>query len=41
MTPKYALKDLLVGSGSIIGRDNIEEFFNHVSKHEDIEDRLG
>ena len=39
MTPKYALKDLLVGSGSIIGRDNIEEFFNHVSKHEDIEDR--
>ena len=39
MTPKYALKDLLVGSGSIIGRDNIEELFNHVSKHEDIEDR--
>ena len=39
MTPKYALKGLLVGSGSIIGRDNIEEFFNHVSKHEDVEDR--
>ena len=39
MTPKYALKDILVGSGSIIGRDNIEEFFNHVSKHKDIEDR--
>ena len=39
MNPKYALKDLLVGSGSIIGKDNIEEFFNHVSKHEDLEDR--
>ena len=39
MIPKYALKDLLVGSGSIIGKDNIEEFFNHVSKHEYIEDR--
>ena len=39
MIPKYALMDLLVGSGSIIGRNNTEEFFNHVSKHEDIEDR--
>src|SRR3954468_20888205 len=37
--PKFALKDLSIGSGSIIGKDNIEEFFNHVSKHEDIEDR--
>src|SRR3954467_2428769 len=37
--PKFALKDLSIGSGSIIGRENIEEFFNHVSKHEDIEDR--
>jgi hypothetical protein len=35
----YVLKDLSVGSGSIIGKDNIEEFFNHVSKHKDIEDR--
>ena len=39
MIPKYALKDLLVGRGSIIGKDNIAEFFNHVSKHEDIENR--
>jgi hypothetical protein len=39
MNSKYALKDLLIGSGSIIGRDNIEEFFNHVSKHKDIEDK--
>ena len=39
MIPKFAFKNLLVGSGSIIGKDNIAEFFNHVSKHEDIEDR--
>ena len=39
LIPKYVLKDLSIGSGSIIGRDNIEEFFNHVSKHKDIEDR--
>jgi hypothetical protein len=37
--PKYVLEDLSVGSGSIIGKDNIEEFFNHVSKHKDVEDR--
>ena len=37
--PKFALKDLAIGSGSIIGKDNIEEFFNYVSKHEDIEDK--
>jgi hypothetical protein len=35
---EYVLKNLSVGSGSIIGKDNIEEFFNHVSKHKDIED---
>jgi hypothetical protein len=37
--PNYVLEDLSVGSGSIIGKDNIEEFFNHVSKHKDVEDR--
>jgi hypothetical protein len=37
--PKYALEDLLVGSGSIIGKGNIEEFFNHVSMHKEVEDR--
>jgi hypothetical protein len=37
--PKYALEDLTVGSGSIIGKSNIEEFFNHVSMHKDVEDR--
>jgi hypothetical protein len=36
LIPEYLLKDLSVGSGSIIGKDNIEEFFN---KHKDIEDR--
>ena len=39
LIPKYVLKDLSIGSGSIIGRDNIEEFFNHVSMHKDIEDK--
>jgi hypothetical protein len=37
--PKYALEDLSIGRGSIIGKVNIEEFFNHVSKHKDVEDR--
>jgi hypothetical protein len=37
--PKYALEDLSLGSGSIIGKGNIEEFFNHISVHEDVEDR--
>jgi hypothetical protein len=37
--PKYALEDLSVGSGSIIGKGNIGEFFNHVSMHKDVEDR--
>jgi hypothetical protein len=39
LVPKYALEDLSVGSGSIIGKGNIEQFFNHVSMHKDVEDR--
>jgi hypothetical protein len=39
LIPKYILKDLSVGSGFTIGKDNIEEFFNYVSKHKDVEDR--
>src|SRR3954468_14731734 len=39
LLPKFALEDLAIGSGSIIGKDNIEEFFNYISKHEDIEDK--
>jgi hypothetical protein len=36
---KYVLEDLSVGSGSIIGKGNIEEFFNHISMHKDVKDR--
>jgi hypothetical protein len=39
LIPEYVLEDLSVGSGSIIGKDNIEELFNHISRHKDIEDR--
>ena len=39
LLPKYTLEDLPVGSGSIIGKDNIEEFFDHVSMHDNFEDR--
>jgi hypothetical protein len=37
--PKYVLEDLSVGSGSIIGKNNIEAFFNHISMHKDVEDK--
>jgi hypothetical protein len=37
--PKYVLEDLSVGSGSITGKSNIEEFFNHISMHKDVEDK--
>jgi hypothetical protein len=37
--PKYVLEDLSVGSGSIIGKGNIEEFFNHISMYKDVEDK--
>jgi hypothetical protein len=36
---KYVLEDLSVGSGSIIGKSNIEEFFNHISMHKDVEEK--
>jgi hypothetical protein len=36
--PKYVLEDLSVGSGSIIGKSNIGEFFNHISMHKDVEE---
>ena len=39
LLPKYTLEDLPVGSGSIIGKDNIEKFFDHVSMHDNFEDR--
>jgi hypothetical protein len=37
--PKYVLEDLLVGSGSIIGKSNIEGFFNHISMHKEVEEK--
>jgi hypothetical protein len=37
--PKYVLEDLSVGSGSIIGKNNIEEFFNYISMHKKVEDK--
>jgi hypothetical protein len=37
--PKYVLEDLSVGSSSIIGKDNIEEFFNHISMHKEVEEK--
>jgi hypothetical protein len=33
------MEDLSVGSGSIIGKSNIEEFFNHISMHEEVEEK--
>src|SRR3954465_676544 len=36
---QFMFKELSVGSGSIIGRENIKDFFDHVSKHDDIEDK--
>jgi hypothetical protein len=37
--PKYVLEDLSAGSGFIIGKSNIEEFFNHISMHKDVEEQ--
>ena len=39
LLPQFKSKELSIGSGSIIGRENIEEFFNHISRHDDIEDK--
>jgi hypothetical protein len=38
--PKHVLEDLSIGSHSIIGKSNIEEFFNHISMHKDVEEKL-
>jgi hypothetical protein len=37
--PKFVLEDLSVGSGSIIGKSNIEEFFNHISIHKEVDEK--
>jgi hypothetical protein len=36
---KYVLEDLSVGSGSIIGKINVKEFFNHISMHKEVEEK--
>jgi hypothetical protein len=33
------MEDLSVGSGLIIGKSNIEELFNHISMHEEVEEK--
>src|SRR3954453_21813762 len=38
--PQFMFKELSVGSGSIIGRENVKDFFDHISKHVDIEDKF-
>jgi hypothetical protein len=37
--PKFVLENLEVGSGSIIGNRNMEEFFTHISMHEEVEEK--
>jgi hypothetical protein len=37
--PKYDLEDLSVVSGSFIGKENIEVFFNHISMHKEVEEK--
>jgi hypothetical protein len=39
LIPKYVQEDLSVGSGSIIGKSNIEEFINHISMHKEVEEK--
>src|SRR3954454_1714919 len=39
LLPQFMFKELSVGSSSIIGRENIKDFFDHISKHDDIEDK--
>ena len=38
-TPKFTMKNMKVGRGFIIGRNNIEEFFNHVNGLHDFNDK--
>ena len=38
--PKFFMQEVHVGSGSIIGKENIKEFFNYVSKSDEVEDKV-
>jgi hypothetical protein len=40
LIPKYVLEDLSVGSGSFIGKSSIEELFNHISMHKEVEKKI-
>ena len=35
LLPQFAMKYIKVGSGSIIGKDNIEEFLNYINSLSD------
>ena len=37
--PKFVMEDLSVDSGSIIRKSNIQEFFNHISMHKEVEEK--
>ena len=39
LRPKFTTKEIKVGSGSIIGKNNIEQFLNFVREYGDFEDR--
>ena len=39
LLPEFAMKDIKVGSGSIIGKDNIEEFLNHINSLYDLNEK--
>ena len=37
--PEFDMKDIKVGSGSIIGKENIEEVFNHINSLYDLNEK--
>ena len=39
LLPEFAMKDIKVGSGSIIGKYNIEEFLNHINSLYDLNEK--
>ena len=39
LLPKFAIKDIKVGSGSIVGKDNMEVFLNHINSLYDLNEK--
>ena len=39
LLPEFSIKDIKVGSCSIIGKDNIEEFLNHINSLYDLNEK--